>query len=290
MGVLDGLKVIEIAALGPAPVCGAMLADHGADVIVIERPADDAGKARPAEVWHRGKRSVMLDLKMPSAVDSVLRLVEGADALIEGMRPGVMERLGLGPDGCLARQPSLVYGRLTGWGQTGPLKQAAGHDGNYIGVSGALWMGTTPALRPEPPPGIYGDVAGGTLYLAIGLLAAVLRARKDGRGQVVDAAMVDGSAHLMNLLFVSVSASGGFAGSRAAPTSADPVLSPPQAARHPHNLARGVYTVIDGVLQATAAPRFLGTPSAPTPRVPSRGEHTAEVLAAEGRAFMERGR
>jgi alpha-methylacyl-CoA racemase len=288
MGVLDGLKVVELAALGPAPVCGAMLADLGADVIVIERPADDAGQPRPSETWHRGKRSVMLDLKMPGALDTVLALVAQADALIEGMRPGVMERLGLGPDVCLARRPSLVYGRMTGWGQDGPLKQAAGHDGNYIGISGALWMGTSPALRPEPPPGIYGDVAGGTLYLAIGLLAGVLRARKDGRGQVVDAAMVDGSAHLMNLLFAGAAAQGGLENSRPRPTNLEPVLSPLQAARHPHNVERGVYTIRDGVLQATAAPRFPGTPSAPAARVPARGEHTHEVLAAPARAFLGR--
>lgn len=285
MGVLDGLKVVEIAALGPAPVCGAMLADLGADVIVIERPAGDAGLPRPAETWHRGKRSIILDLKQPEAVETVLQLVEEADALIEGMRPGVMERLGLGPDACFARRPSLVYGRMTGWGQGGPLKQAAGHDGNYIGISGALWMGTSSELRPEPPPGIYGDVAGGTLYLAIGLLAGVMRARKAGQGQVVDAAMVDGSAHLMNSLFANVASGGGFAQNRAAPTSFEPMLSPLQAARDPDNVARGVYTVLDGVLQAAAAPRFLRTPSAPIARVPARGEHSERVLAAPRRAF-----
>jgi crotonobetainyl-CoA:carnitine CoA-transferase CaiB-like acyl-CoA transferase len=288
MGVLDGLKVVEIAALGPAPVCGAMLADLGADVIVIERPADDTGRLRPSETWHRGKRSVVLDLKKPGAVDTALTLIGQADALVEGMRPGVMERLGLGPEVCLARRPSLVYGRMTGWGQDGPLKQAAGHDGNYIGISGALWMGTSPALRPEPPPGIYGDVAGGTLYLAIGLLAGVLRARHGGPGQVVDAAMVDCSAHLMNLLFAGVSAGGDLASRRPCPAQVESVLSPLQAARHPHNVARGVYTVLDGGLQVTGAPRFLGTPSAPTARVPTRGEHTQEVLAAPARAFMGR--
>ena len=285
MGVLDGLKVVEIAALGPAPACGAMLADLGADVIVIERPAENAGMPRPHETWHRGKRSVVIDLKQPGTADTVLMLVEQADALIEGMRPGAMERLGLGPEACFARKPSLVYGRLTGWGQEGPLKHVAGHDGNYIALSGALWMGTSPALRPEPPPGIYGDIAGGALYLATGLLAGVLRARKDGRGQVVDAAMVDGSAHLMNLLFASAFTRDGLDQLRPKETTVVPVLSPLQAARHPNNAARGVYTVLDGVLQATAAPRFLRTPSSPTAHVPARGEHTSQVLAAPNSAF-----
>lgn len=287
MGVLDGLKVVEIAGLGPAPVCGAMLADLGADVIVIERPADDVGRPR-SDIWHRGKRSVLLDLKQSDAAAAVLDLVQGADALIEGMRPGVMERLGLGPEVCLSRRPSLVYGRLTGWGQSGPLKQAPGHDGNYIAVSGALWMATSPDVRPEPPPGVYGDVAGGALYLAIGLLAAVRLARRTGHGQVVDAAMVDGSAHLMNLLFADAATRGGFESCRAAPTSVGPVRSPPQAAHDPDSAARGVYAVIDDVLQASAAPRFARTPAAPTTRVPARGEHTQAVLAARNRAFIGR--
>ncbi|MFT3821472.1 MAG: CaiB/BaiF CoA-transferase family protein [Rubrivivax sp.] len=214
MGVLEGVTVVEVAALGPAPLCGSMLADLGAEVIVVERPADDVGHPRPAEIWHRGKRSIVLDLKKPGATEVVLRLLDGADALIEGMRPGVAERLGFGPEVCLARRPSLVYGRMTGWGQHGPLSQAAGHDGNYIGVSGALSMAVPPRRRPEPPPGLFGDVAGGALYFAIGLLAGVLRARRDGLGQVVDAAMADGSAHLINLLLSIASAGDGFAAAR----------------------------------------------------------------------------
>ena len=191
-----------------------MLAYLGAEVTVVDRPADDVGRPRPAEIWHRGKRSIVLDLKKPGATDVVLKLLDGADALTEGMRPGVMERLGLGPEVCLLRRPSLVYGRMTGWGQHGPLSRAAGHDGNYIGVSGALYMAVPPQRRPEPPPGLFGDVAGGALYFAIGILAGVLRARRDGRGQVVDAAMADGSAHLINLLFSIASAGAGFAAAR----------------------------------------------------------------------------
>ncbi|WP_246592113.1 CoA transferase [Aminobacter anthyllidis] len=177
-----------------------LLADLGADVIAVERPAKDAGAPRPWSICSRGKRSIVLDIKKPGAVDTFLELIDGADALIEGNRPGVMERLGIGPDVCLARRPSLVYGRMTGWGQYGPLSKAAAHDANYIALSGALWFATQPGQPPEAPPTILGDVAGGALYLAVGILAGILRARQDSTGQVIDAAMVDGSAHLLNLL------------------------------------------------------------------------------------------
>ncbi|TCN20372.1 crotonobetainyl-CoA:carnitine CoA-transferase CaiB-like acyl-CoA transferase [Sinorhizobium americanum] len=209
MGVLTGIKIIEFAGLGPGPFCGMLLADLGADVITIERPAPDVGNPRPWALCSRGKRSLVLDLKKPGAVDTVLQLIEDADALIEGMRPGVMERLGLGPEICLARNPSLVYGRMTGWGQYGPLVQAAGHDANYVAISGALWLATKPGQAPEAPPTMLGDIAGGALYLAIGLLGGILSARKDGRGQVVDAAMIDGSAHLLNLLISYIPELGG---------------------------------------------------------------------------------
>jgi crotonobetainyl-CoA:carnitine CoA-transferase CaiB-like acyl-CoA transferase len=202
MGVLSGVRVVEIAGLGPAPFCGMLLADMGADVVLVERggaAGDPLSLGRNAIV-HRGKRSVALDLKDPAAVDAVLRLVDAADVLIEGMRPGVMERLGLGPDACLARQPRLVYGRMTGWGQDGPLAQAAGHDINYIALSGALWFSGAPGEPPMAPPTLVGDLGGGALYLAMGVLAALLSARQTGAGQVVDAAIVDGSANLMNLL------------------------------------------------------------------------------------------
>ena len=202
MGALSGLRVVEIAGLGPAPFCGMLLADMGADVVLVERAgggADPLALGRHAIV-NRGKRSIALDLKDPAAVDAVLRLVANADVLIEGMRPGVMERLGLGPDTCLARNPKLVYGRMTGWGQDGPLAQAAGHDINYIALSGALWFSGTPGAPPMAPPTLVGDLGGGALYLAMGLLAALLSARQTGVGQVIDAAIVDGSANLMNLL------------------------------------------------------------------------------------------
>ena len=203
MGVLSGVRVVEIAGLGPAPFCGMLLADMGADVVLVERGGARAGDplslGRNAIV-NRGKRSIALDLKDAAAVDAVLRLVDGADALIEGMRPGVMERLGLGPETCFARNPRLVYGRMTGWGQHGPLAQAAGHDINYIALSGALWFSGAPGEAPMAPPTLVGDLGGGALYLAMGVLAALLSARAAGVGQVIDAAIVDGSANLMNLL------------------------------------------------------------------------------------------
>jgi acetyl-CoA hydrolase len=197
MSVLKGVRIIELAGLGPGPFCGMLLADLGADVIVIERPG---GGDLPAAITRRGKRSVALDLKSPEAIATVLQLIEGADALIEGMRPGVMERLGLGPEVCHARNPRLVYGRMTGWGQDGPLAQAAGHDNNYIALSGALWYAGEAGQPPVAPPTLVGDLGGGALYLAVGILAAILNARSSGQGQVVDAAIVDGSAHLMNLM------------------------------------------------------------------------------------------
>ena len=203
MAVLDGLRVIEIAGIGPGPFCGMLLADMGAQVTLVERAggkANDPLDLGPNAIVNRGKRSLALDLKDPAAIEAVLRLIEQADVVIEGMRPGVMERLGLGPEVCLARNPKLVYGRMTGWGQQGPLAQAAGHDINYIALSGALWFSGAPGSAPMAPPTLVGDLGGGALYLAMGILAAVLHARQGGAGQVIDAAIVDGSANLMNLV------------------------------------------------------------------------------------------
>jgi len=210
MGVLDGIRVVEIAGIGPGPFCGMLLADMGAEVILVERAGGTGGdilNLGKNAIIHRGKRSLALDLKDPRAIEAVLKLIDGADALIEGMRPGVLERLGLGPEICLARNPRLVYGRMTGWGQEGPLAQAAGHDLNYIALSGALWFAGEPGRPPMAPPTLVGDLGGGALYLAMGILAGILNARGTGKGQVVDAAIVDGSANLMNLL-LSVHAAG----------------------------------------------------------------------------------
>jgi len=195
MGPLKGLRILEFAGIGPGPFCGMVLADLGAELVRIERKEGPPGSRE--DFTGRGRRSIALDLKSPAAIDAVLRLVEGADAIIEGFRPGVMERLGLGPDVCLGRNPRLVYGRMTGWGQDGPLAQAAGHDMNYIALTGALWSIGRPGERPVPPLNLVGDYGGGGMLLAVGLLAALLSAKGTGKGQVVDAAMVDGAALLM---------------------------------------------------------------------------------------------
>ncbi|MCU1751994.1 CaiB/BaiF CoA transferase family protein [Pseudomonas sp. 6D_7.1_Bac1] len=209
MGVLDGVRIVEIAGIGPGPFCGMLLADMGAEVILIERAGPQGANMLDLGrhgIVNRGKRSVALDLKDPEAIEAVLCLIEGSDALIEGMRPGVMERLGLGPEVCLARNPRLVYGRMTGWGQHGPLAQAAGHDLNYIALSGALWFSGEAGLPPLAPPTLVGDLGGGALYLAMGILAGIINASTNGVGQVIDAAIVDGSANLMNLLLSAHSA------------------------------------------------------------------------------------
>src|SRR6202051_2035522 len=197
-GPLSDLKVLEFAGIGPGPFCGMLLSDLGADVVRIDRKGGRGG-AR-TDITARGRRSVALDLKSPAAVETCLKLMEAADAVFEGFRPGVMERLGLGPDVALARNPKLVYGRMTGWGQTGPFAKAAGHDINYISVTGALAaIGTKE--KPVPPLNLVGDFGGGALYLVVGVLAALLEASKSGKGQVVDAAMCDGAASLMSMFF-----------------------------------------------------------------------------------------
>lgn len=198
MKVLSSVKVLEIGGIGPGPFCAMHLADLGADVIsVVRQPAGPVGSGA---VLNRGKRSVFADLKTPEGKALVLELCETADVIVEGMRPGVMERLGLGPAECQARNPKLVYARMTGWGQNGPLAPAAGHDTNYVSVSGALWGASPAGTPPITPFTLAGDIMGGGLYLAIGILSGVLSARETGKGEVVDAAIVDGSAHSMNLM------------------------------------------------------------------------------------------
>ncbi|MCD2194618.1 CoA transferase [Actinomycetospora endophytica] len=196
-GPLSGTTVLELAGIGPGPFAAMLLADLGAEVIRVERPAGgEVPPASPADALNRGKRSVVLDLKDPAAVEAVLALCADADVLLEGNRPGVTERLGLGPDDVWARNPRLVYGRMTGWGQDGPLASRAGHDIGYIAVTGALHA-IGPAEAPVPPLNLVGDFGGGSTYLVIGVLAALLEARSTGRGQVVDAAIVDGTSHLL---------------------------------------------------------------------------------------------
>ena len=197
-GPLTGLKVVEFAGIGPGPFCGMLLSDLGADVVRIDRKGGRGGA--PSDVTGRGRRSVALDLKTPAAIEACLKLMAQADAVFEGFRPGVMERLGLGPDVALKRNPKLVFGRMTGWGQTGPYANAAGHDMNYIAITGALHaIGT--ADKPVPPLNLVGDFGGGALYLAFGLLAGVIQARESGKGQVIDCAMSDGAASLMAMFY-----------------------------------------------------------------------------------------
>ena len=196
-GPLAGLRIIELAGIGAGPYCGMVLGDMGADVISIERPGGNPAAAVGHGVLFRNRRSVALNLKQPAAAEAVLRLCEKADALFESNRPGVAERLGVGPEACLARNPKLVYGRMTGWGQDGPLAQRAGHDINYIALSGALHAMGRRGEAPAVPLNLVGDFGGGGLLLAFGMVCALLEAQRSGRGQVVDAAMIDGASSLM---------------------------------------------------------------------------------------------
>jgi len=199
VGPLKGLRVIELQGIGPAPFCGMLLADLGAEVISIARTSSPAD--RTALISERGKLSIALNLKVSEGVDVVLKLCEHSNVLIEGFRPGVTERLGIGPDACLARNPRLVYGRMTGWGQTGPLAKAAGHDINYISLSGALHAVGRAGERPVPPLNLVGDFGGGAMFLAFGVMSAVFEAQRSGIGQVVDVSMVEGSAALMHMMY-----------------------------------------------------------------------------------------
>ncbi len=201
MGPLNGVKVIELQGIGPGPYCCMMLADMGADVLRIDRAGNVGRPHNPADILARGRRSLAVDLKNPQAVDTVLRLIEDADVLVEGFRPGVTERLGIGPDACLERNPGLIYGRMTGWGQTGDMASVAGHDINYISLSGALHAIGFAGERPVPPLNLVGDFGGGGMLLAFGIAAALFERASSGKGQVIDAAMTDGSALLMNAVF-----------------------------------------------------------------------------------------
>lgn len=199
MGPLRGVKILELAGIGPGPFCGMLLADMGAEVIRVDRIS--SADRRPKDVLTRGRKSIALDLKSPEGRDIVLRLCEKSDVLFEGFRPGVTERLGLGPDECMGANPKLVYGRMTGWGQDGPMAQAAGHDINYIALAGALHAIGAKDGKPVPPLNLVGDFGGGGMVLAFGIVCALLEARESGKGQVVDSSMVDGAAVLMSMFF-----------------------------------------------------------------------------------------
>jgi alpha-methylacyl-CoA racemase len=367
MGPLHGVRVVEVTGLGAAPFGCMVLADLGADVLRVDRirrggaggPADDVALAR-------SRRSIALDLKAAAGLDVLLRLADGADVLVEGFRPGVAERLGFGPQVCLERNHRLVYGRLTGWGQDGPLAGTAGHDIDYIAVSGALSMVGRPAERPVPPVNLIGDFGGGGMLLVVGVLAALVERERSGLGQVIDAAMIDGSALLTTMIY-GLRASGRWRGERGTnlldggapwydtyqtadvkymavgalesqfyaelitglgladaglPDRSDPaswpelrqrfataflrrtqaewaevfagsdacvapVLGPDEAAKHPHNTARGTFTEVGGVLQPGPAPRFSRTPADQPQPPPVAGADTDAVLAGLGYTAAE---
>lgn len=364
MGVLDGVRIVEMAGIGPAPFCGMLLADMGADVLRVDRlAASDLGVETPThlDLLNRSKRSVAVDLKSAAGLATVKQLIAGADVLIEGFRPGVMEKLGLGPAVCLQVNPRLVFGRMTGWGQTGPLSQTAGHDINYIAITGVLDAIGRRGQPPSIPLNLVGDFAGGSLYLAMGVLAAVIQARSSGHGQVVDAAIVDGVTNLLTMqrAFDQMKVwptergrgflSGGapfydvyetqdgryisigsvepkfyrellsligladevlpkqddqrgwdtlrerFAAVFKTRTRAQwcevfegsdacfaPVLDMDEAVTHPHNVARELFTEVQGVLNPQPAPRFSRTPSQIS-RPPSKtGADADEALADWG--------
>jgi alpha-methylacyl-CoA racemase len=361
-GPLAGLKVIEFAGIGPGPFCAMVLGDLGADVLRIARPG---AKLDPRDVTTRNRRSIEVDLRADGEAQKVLALIAAADCLIEGFRPGVMEKLGLGPNECQQANPRLVYGRMTGWGQFGPLAHAAGHDINYIAISGALNAIGRPDDSPPPPLNLVGDFGGGGMLLAVGLLAAVHEASRSGRGQVVDAAMSDGTA-LLSAFTYGLKAQGMWTNQRGENlldggahfydtyACADgryiaigaiepqfyaelrqrcgiddplfdeqmdavrwpllklriadvfrtrtrdewcdilegtdacfaPVLDWDEAPQHPHNVARGTFSTVDGILQPSSAPRFSRTASgAPQPATASSLE---EMMNAWGLSVTER--
>ncbi len=364
-GPLHGVRVVEIASLAPAPFGCMILSDLGADVIVVDRVGGAAGLPGP-DPLRRGRRSVALNLKDRDGIGALLRLVDSADVLVEGFRPGVAERLGFGPQVCLERNPRLIFARMTGWGQDGPLAQAAGHDIDYIAISGALHPIGRAGERPVPPLNLVGDFGGGGMLLAVGVLAALVERAASGQGQVVDAAMVDGSALLTSFLYGMLAAGMwrdergvnlldgaapfydtyetadgrhvavgaleprfyaellrrlGIDGAGLPPqydaagwpvlrarltdvfkrrTRAEwarifegsdacvvPVLKLAEAAGHPHNLARGTFTDVGGVVQPAPAPRFGRTPTARPAEPAGPGSNTEEVLAEIGLTAAE---
>lgn len=362
MGPLEGVRVIELQGIGPGPFCGMMLADMGAEIIRVDRSASVGQDANITDFLARGRKSIGVDLKNTKGVETVLRLIETADVLIEGFRPGVMERLGLGPEICLERNPALVYGRMTGWGQTGSMASAAGHDINYISLSGALHAIGEKDSKPTPPLNLIGDFGGGGMLLAFGVAAALFETQKSGKGQVIDAAMTDGSALLMNAVFgmmntgrwsadrgtnlldggahfygtyetkdgkhISIGSiesqfyellleKTGLANDHDLPKQMSrddwpalrqkleevfirktrdewdeimlgtdicyaPILTLDEAASHPHNLKRETFSLSDGLIQASPAPRFSRTPPELPELATAAGSDTDEILSGLG--------
>ena len=236
--MLNGIRIIEVEGLGPGPFAAMLLADLGADVITVHRKGGAVTPGMPEKsLLDRGKRSIALDLKDPGDIETFKALVATADGLIEGFRPGVMEKLGIGPEACRQINPALVFGRMTGWGQESPLSHTAGHDLNYISLSGALWYASAPGDVPQTPATLVGDIGGGSMYLAVGMLAGILNARTTGQGTIVDAAIYDGSAHMMNLL-LSIRQSGNLK-----PTRGQSLLDGPHWSRTYRTADGGFVTV-----------------------------------------------
>ena len=359
-GPLSGLRILELAGIGPGPFCGMMLADMGAEVIRIDRPGGNPGAVGGHDILFRNRRSIAVDLKHPDGVATVLALCEQADALFEGYRPGVAERLGVGPAPCMARNPKLVYGRMTGWGQHGPLASSAGHDINYIALSGALHAIGRRGEKPALPLNLVGDFGGGGMMLAFAMVCALLEAGRSGQGQVIDCAMHEGAAALM-AMFYGLRSNGLFSDERGSHMldsgahfydvyeTADgkyisvgsiepqfyallcrhaelderfaeqmnparwpeqkqalehlfrrktrdqwcalmegtdicfaPVLSLEEAPQHPHNVARGSFINVDGVIQPAPTPRFSRTPSATPVAMRPPGRDTRTTLTDYG--------
>jgi alpha-methylacyl-CoA racemase len=369
-GPLSGVRIIEVAGIGPGPFAAMLLSDMGAEVLRVDRAQAVRGgdpNTPPIDVLNRGRRSIGVDLKNADGVETLLKLVESADAIIEGFRPGVAERLGIGPDDCLGRNPKLVYGRMTGWGQEGPMANAAGHDINYIALAGALHPIGRAGGPPVPPLNLVGDFGGGGMFLAFGVVCALLEAKSSGQGQVVDAAMIDGAAVLMSMFhgFSAVGMWNEERGTNLLDTGAHfydvyetsdgkyvsigsiepqfyaellqktgltddadlkmqmnrqqwpalkerlaevfksrtrdewcdimegsdvcfaPVLSLSEAPHHAHNQARGTFSEMNGIWQATPAPRFSRTPGALERPAAHAGQHTDEALGDWGFAADE---
>ena len=309
MGPLEGIRVIEIAGIGPGPFCAMMLSDMGAEVVRIDRKSAE-GQGSKYNVLNRGRKSIAIDLKKPEGVEAILGLVDKADALLEGFRPGVMERLGIGPEVCCERNPRLVFGRMTGWGQDGPLARAAGHDINYISLTGVLHSIGRPSGDPVPPLNLVGDFGGGGMLLAFGIVCALLEARSSGRGQVVDAAMTDGSAALMAAIYGLKSmgiwnnergnnmldsgshfydayecADGKFVSLGSIEPQFYALLREKAGLEEDlfdDQMVRETFVELDGVTQPNAAPRFSRTPGAIQGPPPSAGQHSEEALADWG--------
>lgn len=374
MGPLQGFKIIELAGIGPGPFCGMMLADMGAEVIRVDRPGGNPSAEGGHDILFRNRKSIAVNLKSPEGVETILKLCEQADAIFEGYRPGVAERLGVGPEQCMARNEKLVYGRMTGWGQTGPLAKSAGHDINYISISGALHAVGRAGEKPMPPLNLFGDFGGGGMMMAYGIVCALLEAQRSGKGQVIDCSMHEGSAALM-AMFYGLKANGLFSDNRgthmldtgahfydvyetkdgkyvsigsiepqfyellkekAALSLEDfgvqmdpamwpeqkekmeavfktktrdewcsimegsdvcfaPVLGLGEAPNHPHNVARGSFIEVEGVVQHAPTPRFSRTPSGTPEGMRTPGTHTCDTLRtfgfsdAEVKALLESG-